>query len=71
MSESERPDSGFFVVVCEAQEVTPGDVIWAPDDGDWFEVARVSSGGYYGQEFSRSDGSIAQFDDEDRVLVRR
>lgn len=59
-----------YVVVREAQDITPGDTIWAPEDGDWFEVVQISSGGIYDQKFTGHDEGIAEFFDNERVLVR-
>lgn len=57
------------VAVREAQEVQPGDVIWAQDDGDWFKVARVD--GKFQPTFYRADNSLVEFNyDDSKVLVR-
>jgi hypothetical protein len=50
------------------EKITKGATIWAPDDGDWFKVARVRATDF-GVEFSRADGSVAIFDDGKTVLL--
>jgi hypothetical protein len=53
---------GLRVREIKAAEVRRGDVIWAPDDGDWLKVATIKPGlDAYTLVFYRVDGSEAEF----------
>lgn len=51
-----------------ADAVKRGDVIWAPDDGDWLKVVRIGKGRWGELTFYRRDHSEAQFDADHQVL---
>lgn len=63
-------DQTSSVIEVRAQEVKGGDVIWVHDDRDWMVVHSIADKGDE-LEFSRRDGSIAEFDKRDVALVRR
>ena len=59
------------VIQIHADLVEKGQTIWAPDDGDWLKVAKVGKGlGDYSRVFYRVDGSEAEFDVDQIVLVQ-
>lgn len=38
--------AGAEVETIKPTDIKVGDVLWAPGDGDWFEVARIGDGGF-------------------------